>query len=335
MKRFCAFWSLLFLCSLAFAGGEKLSRQSYIEQWKDEAIYQMATYGIPASITLAQGILESGDGNSDLAAVSNNHFGIKCHSDWSGKKTYHDDDKKGECFRVYPTAHQSFEDHSLFLKRKRYERLFELKTSDYKGWAKGLKKCGYATNPKYPSLLIRIIEQNNLTEYDKIGLKMIKKGEVPERNIEKKTGKKRKNAQKKENDNQVEVEDLGETIIAATGKAGSNKRSHSIKMSTHMIKYVIAKEGDSFESLTEELQLMQWQLPKYNDLPPNAQLEEGQVIYLQPKRRRGKVESHTLKEGDTLWSVSQRHGIKMKHLLRINGLDGTASPPVGTSLKLR
>jgi flagellum-specific peptidoglycan hydrolase FlgJ len=126
----------------------------------------MEKHGVPASITMAQGILESGSGTSDLATEANNHFGIKCHKDWTGKKFYKDDDQKDECFRVYEHPEASFEDHSLFLKRDRYASLFELKPTDYKGWAQGLKQCGYATNPKYPQLLIELIERHNLHELD-------------------------------------------------------------------------------------------------------------------------------------------------------------------------
>jgi hypothetical protein len=143
-----------------------MSRTEYIEKHKDEAIYQMSKYKIPASITLAQGILESSDGNSELAMKSNNHFGIKCHSDWEGEKVYHDDDKSNECFRKYSKVRDSYDDHSEFLQKTRYASLFTLSIKDYKAWAKGLKKAGYATNPKYAKHLIRIIEENNLNRFD-------------------------------------------------------------------------------------------------------------------------------------------------------------------------
>ncbi|MDA9554964.1 glucosaminidase domain-containing protein [Pelobium sp.] len=146
--------------------------QSYIDRFKNIAITEMNKYGIPASITLAQALLESGTGNSDLARYANNHFGIKCTSDWSGKGYYKDDDKKDDCFRVYSNPEESFKDHSEFLKRKRYAPLFELDKNDCEGWAKGLKAAGYATNPKYPDLLIGIIQKYNLQQYDR------KEGEI-------------------------------------------------------------------------------------------------------------------------------------------------------------
>ncbi len=148
------------------------STTTYIVRFKAISIEEMNQYGIPASITLAQALLESGTGNSDLAKYANNHFGIKCTSDWKGKGYYKDDDQKDDCFRVYKNPEESFRDHSEFLKRKRYAALFELDKDDYEGWAKGLKQAGYATNPKYPDLLINIIEKYDLHQYDR------KEGEV-------------------------------------------------------------------------------------------------------------------------------------------------------------
>ena len=141
--------------------------QQYIDQYKDVAIEQMKKYHIPASITLAQGLFESGAGRSELARKGNNHFGIKCHG-WKGRKVYHDDDASNECFRAYNNAYESYEDHSLFLRRPRYAALYELEPTDYVGWARGLKAAGYATNPSYAQLLINIIEQHNLMQYDRL-----------------------------------------------------------------------------------------------------------------------------------------------------------------------
>lgn len=158
---------ILALLFFSFCSSAQMSRIQYIEKYNQIAINQMSNHGIPASIILAQAILESQSGNSELASKSNNHFGIKCHSSWTGDKVYHDDDKKQECFRKYDNVEESFYDHSIFLQSKRYQSLYEMSIYDYKGWAKGLKKAGYATNPKYASLLIKIIEDNNLTIYDK------------------------------------------------------------------------------------------------------------------------------------------------------------------------
>ena len=151
----------------AIANYQSYTSLSYIERFKGIAIQEMNQYGIPASITLAQGLFESGSGNSDLAKIANNHFGIKCTSDWKGKSYFKDDDSANECFRVYDNPDDSYRDHSAFLKRKNYARLFELDKNDYEGWARGLKQCGYATNPKYPDLLINIIVRYHLDQYDR------------------------------------------------------------------------------------------------------------------------------------------------------------------------
>ena len=170
---------IIFIPSIFFSQHSKKSRQDYIKEYSDAAVDQMNKYKIPASITLAQGILESGNGNSHLSTKGKNHFGIKCHNDWDGKRIFIDDDKKNECFRSYKNVSESYEDHSLFLtKYSRYSFLFELKITDYKGWAKGLKKAGYATNPKYPDLLIKIIEENELYSFDKKSKTNIKLGTI-------------------------------------------------------------------------------------------------------------------------------------------------------------
>ena len=170
-KIYLSVWAFLFviLCSAECAEVRSSAYLAYIERWKATALDQQAKYGIPASITLAQGLLESGAGQSDLATLANNHFGIKCHSDWQGGTFRKDDDQRDECFRRYTRAEDSFRDHSLFLKRKRYESLFSYKVTDYKSWAKGLKECGYATDPKYPQKLIQIIETYELDKLSKSG----------------------------------------------------------------------------------------------------------------------------------------------------------------------
>ena len=162
-------------------GNKSLNKHTlqYIKKYAPLAVLEMHKYDIPASITLAQGILESGNGRSQLASKSNNHFGIKCHTGWKGQKVYHDDDEKGECFRKYKFVETSYKDHSEFLSgRRRYANLFKLRKSDYKGWAKGLKKAGYATDKKYPKKIIKIIETYNLYEFDKFTKKDLKRGKI-------------------------------------------------------------------------------------------------------------------------------------------------------------
>jgi LysM repeat protein len=311
----------------AFAFPSENTRAQYIDMWKEEAIYQMATHGVPASITLAQGILESRDGNSRLAKEGNNHFGIKCHSDWEGKRIYEDDETRNECFRHYKNARESFDDHSLFLKKPRYASLFELNPDDYKGWAKGLRECGYATNPDYAKLLIRIIEENNLTQYDETGLSYAKSNTVPDRKettpeapvlSKNRSGRKPRVA--------VDKEERSEITIA---------HNHEVKVSENNIKYVVVKEGETKESIAQDIDLNVWILNKFNDFSVNTQLQPGDIVYLQPKRNKASVADYTVQSGDTWFSISQKFGIKLKQLRKINAAAATGDPTPGVSLKLK
>jgi LysM repeat protein len=287
----------------------KTTRAEYIAAWKDVAIKNMRDHGIPASITLAQGILESGDGNSRLAREGNNHFGIKCH-DWTGAKMYHDDDAKGECFRKYKNARESFEDHSLFLKRPRYAALFELKPDDYKGWAHGLKKAGYATNPRYPELLIRIIEENNLTAYDREAMSG-KAAPAPKKESRK-------------------TKDTGDEIVLELGA------QTPVFLSENKIKYVIAAEEETPESLARRLNMGPWQIRRYNDLQPAERIQPGAKVYIQPKRNKSAQNAtHTLAPGETLRDVSQLYGVKMNRIRKYSGLEPNAEPKTGDVLKLK
>jgi len=287
---------------------KRYTRSEYIAQWKNVAIDQMKEFGIPASITLAQAILESGDGNSELARGANNHFGIKCHG-WSGKKVYHDDDKRNECFRKYNNARESFTDHSVFLQRSRYQFLFDYDITNYKAWARGLKKAGYATNPKYPDLLIRLIEENNLAQYDKPA------------------GKKSRNANTAKK--------------SKSSSSGSNEivvnlnNSLRIQQSSNRIKYIIADKPYTVDELARKLQMGPWQIKKYNDIPAGEEIFEGQLIYLQPKRGKNRdYNYHVVKEGETLRMVSQRYGVKIKKILKYSELPANYKAKTGDKLKL-
>jgi len=305
----------------------KLTAGDYLSLWKDEAIYQMAAHGVPASITLAQGMLESGNGNSRLAIDGNNHFGIKCHSDWTGKTIREDDETRAECFRKYSNARESFDDHSVFLKKKRYVSLFELKVTDYKGWAHGLKQCGYATNPQYPQLLIRLIETHSLAQYDEIGLGYIKKNKLPERSVgtsdlaehkpEPQTKQKRKGWDP----------DSAEPVNLSTGR--------SVQLSANRVKYVIARAGDSIESIAADLEMAPWQIRKYNDLNNGEALGAGALVYLQPKRSSGSEPTYVVKEGDTMRGVSQLFGMRLNKLYKKNKIESGKEVSVGTTLRLR
>jgi len=314
--RFYFLWFSLLIFVLPALAQNKISTEDYIDTYKEIAMKKMVEYKIPASITLAQGILESGSGNSRLATKANNHFGIKCHKGWTGKSIRVDDDEKNECFRSYRKAEESFHDHSLFLtQRSRYADLFTLEITDYKAWAKGLKKAGYATNPRYPELLIRIIERHDLAKYDKQAL----------------SGKRDKNKTKKPAIVVTEIPPE-KSDFKVVDKAESGRFIHE----NNRIKLIFAKEGDEMSSLAQELNMYSWQFAKYNDLPRNAELKAGQVIYLHKKKRKSKAfHYHSLRSGESLWDVSQIYGIRLKRIYKMNDLDEGAKPTAGTAIKLR
>ena len=279
-------------------GGDKITTENYIDLWKETAIRNMQSFGIPASIILAQGILESASGNSKLAKEGKNHFGIKCHG-WEGDKIYHDDDKKGECFRVYKTAEESFQDHALFLKnRSRYAFLFEYASNDYKSWAKGLKKAGYATNPKYPQLLISIIDRWELHKYD-------------DANALERIAKESKPVKEKPSKPELSSEELVITL------------NRKVELSSNAIKSIQAKQGDTPKAVAEDFDMAPWQIKKYNEVGLDHIFEQGEIIYLQPKRRKNcKLKRYRVEEGQNLYDVSQATGVKTKHLQKLNQISG-------------
>ncbi len=275
-----------------------MSKKEYVAQWKATAVQQMSLYKIPASITLAQGILESGSGNSQLARVGNNHFGIKCHG-WNGKTMFMDDDEKGECFRVYDSAEDSYTDHSEFLTvNKRYNGLFELKSDDYKGWAKGLKEAGYATSKTYAEALIGIIEELKLDELDKNAIR----------------------------ENGLIVQNTAESEV-----------SHLTIYSANKVKYIVAKKGDTYYRISREFDMALWQLYRYNDFGPNKDvLVEGDVVYLQPKKRRTTDKYIKTDSELTPRELSQKYAVKLEPLMRRNEFSSPDTPlPVGEKVILR
>lgn len=267
----------------------------YIARYSEMAVAQQSEYGIPASITLAQGLLESGAGRSTLATEGNNHFGIKCHRGWEGKTMLRDDDAPDECFRVYGSAAESFRDHSVFLRGKRYRRLFELDVRDYASWARGLSECGYATDPNYASRLIAIIERYGLYVYDE--------GE---------TGKM--------------AEEMSEFLCDHL------RRSHPVRRSRGL-HYVIAVPGDSYGSLAKEFAMSRDRLMELNDSEGDS-LRDWQEVYLEEKLGEGPegVRYATIGEDETLYSVAQRYGIKLSALRKLN--PGVRDCP-GSRLRLR
>lgn len=300
MKRpIILFFLLLTVCSTAFAQRVTWNKvySDYFDKWGEVAVQQMVQYRIPASITLAQGVLESGAGRSELARKANNHFGIKCNG-WTGRKSYHDDDERGECFRAYDNAYQSYVDHSVFLTTsQRYRRLFDLKRTDYKGWAHGLKACGYATSPTYATRLIEIIETYKLHRYD--------------------TGK--------------EFDKGGSSSVLQ----GELRHVYAFNKNY----YVRARRGDTFRRIADELDVSYRKLASYNERKKNDLLEEGEIVWLQKKRRKAPKEfknrPHRVEAGESMYSISQRYGIQLKSLYKLNDLSPNYVIRTGDRLRVR
>lgn len=275
--------------------------QQYFDQYKDIAIEQMLRYHIPASITLAQGVFESGAGKSELAKRANNHFGIKCHN-WTGRRSYHDDDERNECFRAYDSAYESYEDHSLFLVNgQRYRSLFSLKQTDYKGWAKGLKAAGYATNPQYANKLIEIIQLYKLYQYDN-------------------------------------AKDYDKFMTAHTKEHVANGDLHAITAFNKNY-YIIVRKGDTFKSIAEEMGISYRKIAKYNERDKRDELEEGEMIWLMKKQKKApkdyKGRLHYVRNGESMYSIAQKYGIRLKNLYKMNHLSPDYQIKVGDGLRLR
>ncbi len=308
-------WLLIYSLSPANCqnGENRISRTEYIEAYEEIAIEEMNDFHIPASITLAQGILESGNGNSRLAKEANNHFGIKCHKGWTGKSIKMDDDAKNECFRKYKNAETSYKDHSRFLStRSRYAFLFDLKITDYKSWAKGLKKAGYATNPKYPSLLIKIIEDNKLYEYDKY------------------YGKKYKGKTKK-----TTLETHSHTTSTKTYKEVTNTINNRKLYINNGVKFIYARKGDTFHKIAQEFNIYTFQVYKNNDMKKKDKPFDGQMLYLEPKKNSSIEPYHTVRPGENLFDISQEYGIKLKKLAKYNQLKKNAELFPDQNIKLK
>lgn len=304
------FLLLLFLnLAISTAAQKKLTREEYINIYKDIAIQEMVEFHIPASITLAQGILESGNGNSTLARKANNHFGIKCHKGWEGEYVRHDDDAPRECFRKYKSPYDSYKDHSFFLsQRGRYSFLFDLDITDYKGWARGLKKAGYATHPSYDKLLIKIIEEHELYKLDLMDGSYLAVNKYP-------------NEIPKDKNREFEAFAVG----ADDRKIFTNNKR----------KFIFARKNDDFYKIADDFNIYNFQVWKYNDLDKRDHLEEGQMVYLEKKRRKAQVPYHTVEAGESMHSISQLYGIRLNRLYRLNRMDKDTEPRIGQVLWLQ
>lgn len=325
IKRIFLSFAIFFFTFSALAQA-KMTSADYIEKYHKIAVRQMKEYKIPASIILAQGILESGNGNSELARNAKNHFGIKCHSTWTGKGYYMDDDAKDECFRVYKSPEESYKDHSLFLtKRGRYEFLFtDFNTTDYKKWAHGLKKAGYATNPKYPQLLIGIIEKNELYKYDRKNFK-------PEIVVEE---EQEMLVLEEINDENFAIEQSDEYIKALMGRTVYYSDKEKGIFIFNRIKTIKAKNKTTL-AIAMAYEVNYEQLLKYNDITAEDRFTAGQNVFLQPKRFNGSQKEYMVKPGDSMWEIAQMFGIKLSALYKKNLLETGTQVQPGEVLSLR
>lgn len=310
-RKYILLFLYVFLCLPVFA--QQNAYRTYIETYKSLAVDQMHRYGIPASITLAQGLLESAAGQSVLARKANNHFGIKTGGTWNGPYVVKDDDFAGEHFRAYRSVEESYEDHSLFLRnRKRYASLFSLSATDYRGWAHGLKAAGYATNPQYAQRLIDLIERYDLHRYDK--------------------------GHGKTTPFDRHDRDKGESVIADI-PTGEPVGSRYLIRRCNYNYYVVATVGDTYASIAKWAGVSERKLRKYNEVPRKAALSPGEIVFLQKKRSKAarslRGKTHTVRDGESLHAVSQHYGIRVATLYKKNKLPAGYVPRVGDVLVIR
>ncbi len=365
MRRVIIFIGFV-LCQVAVLA-QGTPQERYIQKWAPTAVREMYRSGVPASITLAQGILESRFGLSSLASEGNNHFGIKCHKDWKGKSMRYDDDAKGECFRVYDSAEESFQDHSDFLRYlDRYKFLFDLKTTDYKGWAFGLKKAGYATDPNYPAKLIKYIEDYKLYEYDtmtydeseRVAESILYKADVASGDSNVASGKKQVTVKKERKDRKVrkarkkhvKEESVSDVIPASPlsleepkriDKSGLEVFSFSLTREAYSrngVPFITAVEGETYSSIAASYHLYLNELLRFNDLTRPEELLPGTVVYLQAKKvqsEKGLDKYIVGEDGESLRDICQRFAVKMSSVMRMNGFSADYEPREGDTIVLR
>ena len=313
MKKTIIILSILFSTTLIFAQNRNAKYQSYIEKYAKLAVQSQTKHRIPGSITLAQGLLESGAGESRLAKECNNHFGIKCGGSWYGKSMRMNDDALNECFRCYNNPKDSYEDHAEFLKKPRYSFLFDYKINDYKSWAKGLKKAGYATDPNYPTKLINIIETYKLYEYDEGGKLLSEVNQSED------------NTSKEFTDKIEEINGENDQLFGYQEIKNNGVRCYKLM------------NDDSYQHIAKVTGISLKMLLYYNDLPKECPLYKDDYVYLAPKKRNAakKTPKYTVKAGDSMHSISQEYGIKLKSLYKINNIEYGTPAKVGQKLKLR
>jgi len=321
MKQFIIIF-FISIITLSVAANSKTTRYAYINTFKEIAVREMLRSGIPASITLAQGCLESDNGNSPLAKKSNNHFGIKCKSDWKGERSFHDDDEKNECFRKYNNPLESYVDHTEYLiGTPRYASLFKLSRTDYSAWAHGLRAAGYATDPNYAMRLIKIIEDEKLYIFDSLESYTITDEEILARYSE--------NSKKQ---SQIERSTGSFSNISINPFA----QRETFKINGLDIIYV--KEGDTYESIAEEFGMKEWEIHAYNNLKKDAaQPVAGSHLFLERKKCKAAkgTENHTVQPKETMYDISQKYGVSLRSLYCKNRLKKGTEPAPGTKIYLR
>ncbi len=332
------------------------TREEYIERYKSIAVMQMERYGIPASITMAQGILESDCGNSFLSAQSNNHFGIKCKKNWTGGKVYHDDDAKGECFRAYPSVEASYHDHAEFLDTQpRYDSLFAYPSTDYKSWARGLKAAGYATAPDYAQRLVRIIEECRLYLLDLPDGERLYASRSSAEGIASRptfgpaTATPLPHIKRSKHRGQSTTTAGTETLPQTSRPASRyiDPDHYRVTINAHKgynvyvtngVHYVLAKENDTFENIGDKFLLSPRNLRKFNDLNSRSeQPRTGEVVYIEPKPKqwRGNARRHICRAGETTYSVSQSYAIRQRSIEKMNRLEHNSTLQAGSELKIK
>ena len=322
---------------------QKEKAQAYIETYKELAMTEMIRTGIPASITLAQGILESQSGESALAKTSNNHFGIKCKTEWTGAKTYHDDDEKAECFRVYPSVEDSYKDHSEFLRtRPNYAFLFQIDPTDYDGWAKGLKKAGYATSPTYPQKLMKVINDYNLQQYSLLALDKKKYGvtinAVVANTSQPVTEKIKGTLQKPVKEDTPVAEQVRTKTDNQENLSLPNIKPVAYPQGVFTInhsKVAFVQEGASLLAMANQFDIPFSKLLEYNDLTEMDITDTDRLIFLEKKMKKGVSDFHLVQNGETLHAISQAEGVRLDSLLEYNRLSRDATISAGDKLYLK
>lgn len=327
--------------AVAIAGHAQYNEQDirdYIEQYADVAIQKMQEYKIPASITVAQGIFESACGKSRLAVEGNNHFGIKCHTEWTGDTILIDDDELQECFRKYASVSESYNDHSLFLTtRKRYANLFQLDIMDYKAWARTLKQDGYATNPQYADRLISLIERFNIAALDTLCQQQNGSGTIaspqPKLQIQTQTPKPAAQSGKP-----AVTDKHGMKVFTAIGSEYPPDQSpftYRKVFKNNNTYFVIAEKGDTYEKIAQDILVMSDNLRKFNDASATDEPMENEIVYVEAKARGNAMRVHTVQAGETLRYISQRYGVQLRYILKYNMLDENSVIHPGDQILLR